>query len=342
MPAQWSGGGRPLPSPFLHDLRLPSLQGALAPHSCLYMLRSVPSIVGIVRYAAMVWNQLGCPARDKMPYCCVPRCKSSNKQRTPGISFHEIPSNPELRAKWLKVVSRDDRTQNTTSCYSIVWSRHCGSSDVKERCKIRKLKKAVVPSIFEEHPAYLQPLKEREREATRLAVESPLETPSLPLNDLPSVDVASKELSLIDCAETQLQLSMENSASERCITATVQVDRAVQVSSLFSVSTMDNRKWRRKEPELNARIERLKNTVNKYKQELQKIKEECYVSAFLQVVEKAKEKDLAASILVEQVQNFAKKPAWSETIEYRLKYRRIIGSSRIVLCVDLWDRIAVT
>ncbi|KAH7961394.1 hypothetical protein HPB52_008795 [Rhipicephalus sanguineus] len=41
-----------------------------------------------------------------MPYCCVPRCKSSSKQRTPGISFYEIPSNPELRAKWRKVYRR--------------------------------------------------------------------------------------------------------------------------------------------------------------------------------------------------------------------------------------------
>ncbi|KAH7981570.1 hypothetical protein HPB49_025554 [Dermacentor silvarum] len=221
---------------------------------------------------------------------------------------------------------RDDWTPNTTSCYSTVCSRHFGSSDFKEGCKIRKLKKDAVPSIFEEYPAYLQPPKNRERsdasvrkrEAAapvntpppkRRAVESQLESPSLPLNDLPSVDVASQELSLVDCSATELPLPLENGASERCITTTVSSLR--QVSSLFSVSAMDKRKWRRKERDLNAPIERLKNTVDKYKQKLQKLKEECYVSAFLQVVEKAKE--LAASILVEQVQNFAKKkPTWSE------------------------------
>ncbi|KAH7953271.1 hypothetical protein HPB49_006688 [Dermacentor silvarum] len=259
-----------------------------------------------------------CPPPSSSIYACLlPRCKSSSKQRTPGISFHEIPSDPELRAKWLKVISRDDWTPNTTSCYSTVCSRHFGSSDFKEGCTIRKLKKDAVPSIFEEYPAYLQAPKNREisdasagkREAAapavntpppkRRAVESQLESPSLPLNDLPSVDVASQELSLMDCSATELPLPLENGASERCITTTV------QVSSLFSVSAMDKRKWRRKERDSNARIERLKNTVDKYKQELQKLKEECYVSAFLQVVEK--EKDLAASILVEQVHNFAKK-----------------------------------
>ncbi|KAH7985783.1 hypothetical protein HPB49_026271 [Dermacentor silvarum] len=149
---------------------------------------------------------------------------------------------------------------------------------------------------FEEYPAYRQPPKNRERsdasvgkrEAAapvntpppkRRAVESQLESPSLPLNDLPSVDV-SQELSLMDCSATELPLPLGNGASERCITTTVQMDRAVQ---------------------------RLKNAVDKYKQELQKLKEECYVSAFLQVVEKAKEKDLAALILVEQVHNFPKK-----------------------------------
>ncbi|KAH7973920.1 hypothetical protein HPB49_006960 [Dermacentor silvarum] len=86
---------------------------------------------------------------------------------------------------------------------------------------------------------------------------------------------------------------------------------------------MDKRKWRPKKRDLNARIERLKNTVDKYKQELQKLKEECYVSAVLQVVEK--EKDLAASILVEQVQNFAKKKTtWSEvTVRHAVVLRNL-------------------
>ncbi|KAH8018240.1 hypothetical protein HPB51_000851 [Rhipicephalus microplus] len=241
-----------------------------------------------------------------------------------------------------RVISRNDWTPNTTSCYSTVCSRHFSSSYFKEGCKIRKLKKDAVPGIFEEYPPYLQLPKKRERsdafvrkrEAAapvntpprkRRAVESQLETPSLPRNDLPSVDVDSEDLSLMDCTASELPLPLENGASERCITATVQVDRAVQVSSLSSVSAMDKRKWRRKERDLNVRIERLKNTVDKYKQELQKLKEESYVSAFLQVVEKAKEKDLAASILVEQVQNFAKKkPTWSElTVRHAVVLRNL-------------------
>ncbi|KAH7936774.1 hypothetical protein HPB49_003917 [Dermacentor silvarum] len=109
-------------------------------------------------------ESVGVPcAREDALLLRRPRCKSSSKQRTPGISFHEIPSDPELRTKWLKVISRDDWTPNTTSCYSTVCSRHFGSSDFKEGCKIRKLKKDAVPSIFEEYSAYLQPPKNREK-----------------------------------------------------------------------------------------------------------------------------------------------------------------------------------
>ncbi|KAH8030485.1 hypothetical protein HPB51_007370 [Rhipicephalus microplus] len=61
----------------------------------------------------------------------------------------------------------------------------------------------------------------------RRAVESQLETPSLPRNNLPSVDVDSQDLSLMDWTASELLLPLEKSASERCITATVQVDRAV-------------------------------------------------------------------------------------------------------------------
>ncbi|KAH8028866.1 hypothetical protein HPB51_019997 [Rhipicephalus microplus] len=81
----------------------------------------------------------------------------------PGISFHEIPSDPELRSKLLKVIFRYDWTPNTTSCYSTVRSRHFGSSDFKKASKICKLKKDAVPSIFEEYLAYLQPPEKREK-----------------------------------------------------------------------------------------------------------------------------------------------------------------------------------
>ncbi|XP_040076321.1 uncharacterized protein LOC115332258 [Ixodes scapularis] len=84
-------------------------------------------------------------------------------------------------------------------------------------------------------------------------------------------------------------------------------------------------KWRRKERDLKAQIRRLRQTVDKYKQELEKLKEDCYVSVFLNIREKANEKDLQASILLEQIQNFQKKkPAWTEmTVRHAVILRNL-------------------
>ncbi|XP_040067999.1 uncharacterized protein LOC120836169 [Ixodes scapularis] len=86
-----------------------------------------------------------------------------------------------------------------------------------------------------------------------------------------------------------------------------QSDQAVQVSAPTFVPAVEQMKWRRKERDLKAQIRRLRQTVDKYKQELEKLKEDCYVSVFLNIREKANEKDLQASILFEQTQNFQKK-----------------------------------
>ncbi|KAH6933168.1 hypothetical protein HPB50_012693 [Hyalomma asiaticum] len=53
-----------------------------------------------------------------MSYCCVPLCKSDEKKKTPGLSFHEIPSAADVREKWLTVIRRDNWSPNSTSCFT--------------------------------------------------------------------------------------------------------------------------------------------------------------------------------------------------------------------------------
>ncbi|KAL3175753.1 hypothetical protein MRX96_000941 [Rhipicephalus microplus] len=76
---------------------------------------------------------------------------------------------------------------------------------------------------------------------------------------------------------------------------------------------------------MRPQVERLKGTVEEYKRELQKLKEDCYVPAFLQVVEQASENELAASILLEQLKNFQKvKSTWSEvTVRHAVILRNL-------------------
>ncbi|KAH6922495.1 hypothetical protein HPB50_015122 [Hyalomma asiaticum] len=219
------------------------------------------------------------------------------------IPKNSPPETPEMehRKNFTPQPAHKDDKEETDVTFRVSLLFPAFSKSIVHTCSLRKKTERSDASVRKREVA--TPLNTSLPE--RRAAESQLESPSLALNDFPSVNVASQELSLMDCTITELPLlPLENGASERCITATVQADRAAQVSSLFSVSAMDKRKWRRKERDLNTRNERLKNTVHKYKQELQKLKKECYVSPFLQVVEKAK--DLAASIFVEQGSEFCR------------------------------------
>lgn len=75
----------------------------------------------------------------------VPRCKSDEKKKTPGLSFHDVPMEAILREKWLAVIQRDGWMPNATSCYSKVCSRRFTEEDFvkgKRQC----LNKGAVPS----------------------------------------------------------------------------------------------------------------------------------------------------------------------------------------------------
>uniref|UniRef100_A0A224Z483 Transposase protein n=1 Tax=Rhipicephalus zambeziensis TaxID=60191 RepID=A0A224Z483_9ACAR len=109
-----------------------------------------------------------------MSYCCVPKCKSNAKHKVPGISFHEIPCDAEVREEWLRRIPRKDWVPNTTSRYSVVCSKHFLPGDFKEGCKIRMLKKGAIPSLFDvppsecvQPPAKRAPGAARKRDATK-------------------------------------------------------------------------------------------------------------------------------------------------------------------------------
>ncbi|KAH6948106.1 hypothetical protein HPB50_022975 [Hyalomma asiaticum] len=80
---------------------------------------------------------------------------------------------------------------------------------------------------------------------------------------------------------------------------------------------LQKKKWREKEKSLKAQNERLRLTVDRYKKELDRLKDECHVSKFLQVVEDSKLPSTKAKLILGQVINYkAKKPTWSETKAY--------------------------
>ncbi|XP_047031711.1 zinc finger protein 675-like isoform X4 [Helicoverpa zea] len=79
-------------------------------------------------------------------YCCVQDCgNNSNKTRkdsTSVISFHSLPSNPELRAKWLKAVGRPNWT---VPSYARVCSVHFDQDQINYDGHRVRLKDDAVP-----------------------------------------------------------------------------------------------------------------------------------------------------------------------------------------------------
>ena len=78
-------------------------------------------------------------------HCCVPLCANSSRYNS-EISFHRFPVDPEVRARWLTQIRRDNFSplQSTRVC-----SRHFNTGDfVVTAVGKRKLNKGAVPCLF--------------------------------------------------------------------------------------------------------------------------------------------------------------------------------------------------
>ncbi|KAH8031979.1 hypothetical protein HPB51_022501 [Rhipicephalus microplus] len=85
-----------------------------------------------------------------MRYCCVPKCRSGQRRKQDGVSFHEIPVESTSRERWLMAISREERVPNSTSNYSVVCSLHFLPPDFKDGYTRRLLKPGAVPSVFDD------------------------------------------------------------------------------------------------------------------------------------------------------------------------------------------------
>ncbi|KAH6925842.1 hypothetical protein HPB50_011090 [Hyalomma asiaticum] len=173
-----------------------------------------------------------------MAYCCVPLCKSDEKKKLAGVSFHEIPADDDSRARWLAAIRRDKWSPNTTSCYTKVCSRHFKDEDFIQG-KRRRLKKGAVPSVFEEYPPHLQP---KSTPARNTASIDKRVSYAMAQNDSACGSATQQLLPAEPVEEMSQCCSMDTS------TATNSRDRGVQVNSMSTskVLVTEKAKWTRK------------------------------------------------------------------------------------------------
>ncbi|KAH8033392.1 hypothetical protein HPB51_011835 [Rhipicephalus microplus] len=246
-----------------------------------------------------------------MAYCCVPLCKSDEKKKPGGLSFHELPADADARARWLAAIRRDKWSPNTTSCYTKVCSRHFKEENFIEG-KRRRLKKGAVPSVFEAYPPHLQPKSTPVRNTASIDKQV---SATMARSDSASGNVASAVADMSDCC------AMDTSSEANLRDQGVEVDNR----STSSVLAAEKAKWRRKEKEFRSQMLRLQQTVDKYKMELKKLHEDVLVGDVSYIKERAKEKEPAALFLIDQIENFKKKrPSWSEeTTRHCVVLRRL-------------------
>ncbi|XP_050038332.1 uncharacterized protein [Dermacentor andersoni] len=254
-----------------------------------------------------------------MAYCCVPLCKSDEKKKTPGLSFHEFPSDLALREKWIAAVRRDGWKPNDRSCYTKVCSRHFKKEDFIEG-KRRRLKKGSVPSVFDDFPHHLQSKATRDRSTASIEKRAQF-TCSLSTNASAATASTSALLPSVTSAEPPteegalMDTTPVSEPADHCDVKSNMSNRGVQVDcrAPTSLLTTERAKWKRKEKDLRSQILRLTQTVDKYKQLLKELKEDSLATDLSYIRQKATENESSALILLDQVRNFRKKrPTWSE------------------------------
>lgn len=119
----------------------------------------------------------------------------------------------------------------------------------------------------------------------------------------------------------------EHQVTQPEVNVTAVTEKATQVDDRASNSLliMERSKWKRKERDLKQQIERLRKTVDGYKEELQKLRDDCHVADLEYIRERCDEKNQTAMFLLEQTTNFKRKrPSWSEdTIRHSTVLRHL-------------------
>ncbi|XP_064479067.1 uncharacterized protein LOC135392281 [Ornithodoros turicata] len=292
-----------------------------------------------------------------MRCCCVPMCSSSTRKRDPGVSFHKVPADLELREKWLKLIARKNWEPSSTCNSSVVCSKHFVVSDFKENTRLRLLKKGAVPSVFPGYPLYMTPKAphvRREPESRKRAMTAYVD-------EATGKDARVAQKAKDNCDE-RLLITEEPPAqpvgqeptsdsfarSDRGTCSHLNHLKSTPVFAKRSFSTqtekanftafIERRKWRAKERSLRQQISRLKESLRKHQEELRQLKADFSVDAFLDVVTEAQQNDIRATFVPNQVVNYKRKrPTWSElTVRYCVVLRNLsIKAYEYVRCEEL-------
>nr|XP_050023039.1 THAP domain-containing protein 11-like [Dermacentor andersoni] len=91
-----------------------------------------------------------------MGKCCIPGCRNS-RERIPGLTFHQIPSNEPWRTMWMEVLTENGVKAFTE--WTLVCGEHFTHEDYKMTARKNFLLPSAVPSVFTIRPCRNAPKK---------------------------------------------------------------------------------------------------------------------------------------------------------------------------------------
>ncbi|CAN7985130.1 unnamed protein product [Ixodes hexagonus] len=123
--------------------------------------------------------------------------------------------------------------------------------------------------------------------------------------DWPAADSVEFEVVTPKCLEVPAKTV--NQFHQVCVSTTKDQGTQADCRAAPSLLVLERRKWQRKERDLKKQVERLRKTVDSYKEELHKLREDCHVADLSYINERAAEKQHSAIFLLEQISNFSRK-----------------------------------
>lgn len=105
-----------------------------------------------------------------MGKCCIPTCRNS-RERIPGLTFHQIPSNEPCRTMWMQVLSEHGVEALTE--WTLVCGDHFTHEDYKMTARKNFLLPTAVPSVFTVTPCKNMPRKRGRKPKALLQATQP-------------------------------------------------------------------------------------------------------------------------------------------------------------------------
>ncbi|KAL1426763.1 hypothetical protein MTO96_017992 [Rhipicephalus appendiculatus] len=125
-----------------------------------------------------------------MGKCCIPGCRNS-RERIPGLTFHQIPSNEPWRASWMEVLTKNGVKAFTE--WTLVCGEHFTHEDYKMTARKNFLLPSAVPSVFTIKPCRNAP-KKRGRKPKALLQQQQQQLAATRLGEPQRVTVLSEDL----------------------------------------------------------------------------------------------------------------------------------------------------